>query len=154
MRILALTIPLLALAVAGCEGSDAGEYDAETEAETALSEEDVAERIALAQHCAVAHDKVGKFYLTLSEVDDDAEAKAEYRAMAEQRLPVIEAFNDYAQAMKEDYGMSDADFAASEQRANAMIDREFEQRELEDFITLMAQETDRCQERVDAGAFE
>lgn len=145
---------VLTLVLAACdEGYEEAEFESDvTEEGEDLSADQVANRIAKAQSCALAHDKLGKFYLTLSEVEDDPAEAAKFRAMAEEELPVIEAYKNYAQVLKEDHGVSDANFAASEEQVTARVDQEFERREMEDFLNLMAEAADRCKKQVDSGA--
>lgn len=155
MRISILFGAAIALALGACDaGYDESEFESDANDQDApLSSEEVANRIAKAQSCALAHDKIGNFYLTLSEVEDDPAEATKFREMAEEKLPIIQAFNEYAQGMKEDHGVSDADFAASEQQVTARVDQEFESREMEDFLNLMAEAADRCTKQVESGAF-
>lgn len=138
------------LVVAACgsgaePGAEAVTDTPDTQAQRALIDRSL--------HCMNGYDRLGKFYLTVSEVEDDAAEAAKMREQAASYLDVINAYQDYARNRAAEIGLPDEEYQAAEAAAKAWYDERYEAQEFEEFLGTVDAEVKDCETALDAGTF-
>ena len=136
------------LALAACDaptGLDEGEDIAENS--------DAQQLIDLSLHCMNGYDRLGKFYMSVSEIEDDPAEAAKMREEAAAHLEVINAFESYAENRAAEAEVADADYQVSADAASAWYDEKYEAQEFEDFLATVVAEVEDCKTELEAGTF-